>query len=122
MKDAVHVYIIAQVDGQDFASPCKIGIAGDVKKRLKQIQTASPFRVGVYKVYAFPHRDIALQIEGMFHRGQSPKRLHGEWFNFEPDQAALWMNLTIELAIMENMAQYPKEYQQTARELIFGGS
>lgn len=69
---ADHLYFIRVKDG-----PVKIGRAGDVHKRLKTLQTASPYElvlVGVSENEGF--------CEGAFHMNLWDHHLRGEWFEW----------------------------------------
>jgi hypothetical protein len=68
------VYIITATE---FGGLYKIGIANDMKKRMKALQTACPYKlfsVGCYKV----HKPAT--VEKMIHLIFHKKRIQGEWF------------------------------------------
>lgn len=121
MTEDIHVYIIAQKDGDQWASPCKIGIARDVRRRLAQFQTSSPFKLGCYRLFTFPTRQQALEIERLFHHMQRDVRLHGEWFNLEPHRTEGLMELYIEMTLQMLLPDFTPEENKATRRLIFGG-
>lgn len=59
-------------------STYKIGIAKDVEKRLKGLQTSNPNKLQVVNKFYF---DNASKIESDLHEKFKDKRLNGEWFN-----------------------------------------
>lgn len=81
-----YVYIMCQNDGSPRA-PVKVGIAGNIESRLKQIRTATPFPVRLYNRFRFPDREIARLMESAFHKARADHRVHGEWFNIDPPAA-----------------------------------
>jgi DNA-binding XRE family transcriptional regulator len=75
------IYVIRAVGG-----PAKIGFACDPKKRMRQIQTTSPFSLRL--VYILPcgggnHRDVEEHIHGELKAFQ----LTGEWFDVSDEDA-----------------------------------
>lgn len=63
--------------------PCgavKIGIAGNVRKRLAQIQTHNPHRLEIHHEVEFPTRSMARQVESLVHETLTAEGLYGEWF------------------------------------------
>lgn len=60
----------------------KIGVATDVKKRLDQLQTASPFELTLLGVIAAPD---AYGLETTLHLQFSHLHVRGEWFRLEPE-------------------------------------
>lgn len=90
----VSVYIFAPF-GRDMEPmrPVKIGIAGDVEKRIAAVQTGSPKRLKIIGLFDTPNREIARKFELAFHKYYADKRLSGEWFDVDPiDALALACN------------------------------
>jgi hypothetical protein len=87
------VYIIARRSDANFFedAPVKVGITGNVQSRLRQIQTATPFPVGVFFALRVPFRDMARCLERRFHVLQSHSSAHGEWFNIDAPEALYFM-------------------------------
>lgn len=83
MKD--FVYVIGAETG-----PQKIGIAGDVGRRLKSIQTGShvPIRVA----FSIEANGAAEHVENYAHWVLREKRMAGEWFNVAPEEAVAAIN------------------------------
>lgn len=69
---------------------CKIGVAVDIDKRLRQLQQANPHKLELLHVWkrevycipgVFPQPDKRfLRLEKALHDFVSSKRIHGEWF------------------------------------------
>lgn len=55
--------------------PIKIGVAGNVRKRLDSLQTASPYRLRLRASVFGDER-----TEAAYHRMFAEHRMHGEWF------------------------------------------
>lgn len=79
-----YVYVLCRVDGNTRTGPVKVGMASDPDKRLRNLQTASPFKIEQVFCFGCPNKDIARELERSFHEVQSEHRLHGEWFDLEP--------------------------------------
>lgn len=67
-----YVYLIS---GGEYV---KIGIAGNVKKRLNTLSLASP--VPLFLLYSF-YTEKAFDVEQYLHKKYHNKRVHGEWFS-----------------------------------------
>jgi hypothetical protein len=55
----------------------KIGIACDVKNRLKTLQTGNPYPLTLIDSFEF---DDAVRVESVLHRKYDHARMRGEWF------------------------------------------
>lgn len=64
--------------------PVKIGIAADVNNRLAGIQTGFPHPL---RIYCAVEVSDARAVERACHNQLSAKRLKGEWFDCEPEEA-----------------------------------
>lgn len=60
--------------------PIKIGVAGEPRQRLRQLQTANPYKLHLLAVLPYG----GLQ-EGEYHARFAAHRLEGEWFERHPD-------------------------------------
>lgn len=67
------VYLIQAANGL-----VKIGIAGDVHKRLNSLNTASPVELSI--IFYFKPKDAAI-TENYLHGVFMDRRVKGEWFN-----------------------------------------
>ncbi|MEI9428722.1 GIY-YIG nuclease family protein [Mesorhizobium sp. Cs1299R1N3] len=74
------VYLIGYPHAQ-YGHAVKVGIAGDVPKRLAQIQCHNPEPIEVHFTFSFPTRELAREIECRFHRRFRHERIRGEWFS-----------------------------------------
>lgn len=70
------IYLIADKE----LTVCKIGYSKDVRKRLYELQTASPF-----KLHLYADRRGDSKLEHKIHKELTPWRMHGEWFTFCPE-------------------------------------
>lgn len=68
--------------------PVKVGIAVDVERRLKALQTGFPHRLRVYYHVEVGDR-MARQVERECHVRLDAYRLNGEWFDIDPRDAFL---------------------------------
>jgi predicted GIY-YIG superfamily endonuclease len=72
---SLYIYIIECTRKNEILH--KIGVTGDLEKRLKNIKTGNPDPV----FYAYTEeRDDAYNLEKWLHSQFSNKRLEGEWF------------------------------------------
>lgn len=70
------VYLIRQ----GLTGPVKIGLATDVVKRLRQLQTNQPITLHILRVL-----DGERALEKILHEKYELQRLSGEWFSFSED-------------------------------------
>jgi hypothetical protein len=87
-----HVYVIGAA-----GAAIKIGIAADVAQRCADLQTASPVTLRVYyHIEAFG--GLARRIEREAHQRLAEYRLRGEWFDYDPYEAAELVKGLVEAA------------------------
>jgi len=77
-KNKSFVYLIKA--GCDPRAPIKIGVAGDVHKRLKQLQTGNPKELILVMHFQCNDRSHAFALEKSIHEILDGQRLCGEWF------------------------------------------
>ena len=82
MKTAL--YLIGWSDGH----PLKIGMTGNLNKRLSGLQTSCPYRLRVFGTRWYPSRSVAKLAEALMHSGLKHKRLEGEWFDVTIKEAS----------------------------------
>lgn len=58
----------------------KIGIAGDVHKRLAELQTGNPYELRCVGTIPFDNKEQAYEMEQFLHHVYANRRLQGEWF------------------------------------------
>jgi len=102
-ENDVHVYLIS-ANGE--CGPVKVGIAKDVTKRIRNLQTACPYKLQLVHSFAFPNRDMAREIESSFHHVEAKHKTHGEWFAFRSMEALCIMCLCLEAVFEVRMPDY----------------
>jgi len=86
------LYVIAPLSHDN--GPCKLGISTDPDRRVKQLQTAHPERLGVrYREPVDPEK-VRL-FEKLLHRDIGYLRCHGEWFELTVAEATAHVQFTI---------------------------
>lgn len=60
--------------------PIKIGVSGDIEKRLETLQIGNQFKLSVVGMIPCKDRDQALELEGRLHKLFKRKHIRGEWF------------------------------------------
>lgn len=106
------VYVIARRDGDALGPPCKVGISASPAVRLEAIQTAAPFKLGLYAVFLPPGGYSAHMLERDLHGVFADFNAHGEWFNISPKKAAFTLALGVYIQLVKD--GFPKE---TASEM-----
>lgn len=77
-----HVYFIGPVD----VDRCKIGVANDPRKRLKDLETSSGWPLKIYACVQYPSREAAFEAERKVHNDLTHRHIKGEWFRLTPDE------------------------------------
>jgi hypothetical protein len=72
------IYAIAS----DVNGPCKIGISGNVEKRLKQLQTGHSSPLKIFHSVLIERDDVHI-LEKTIHKTLVHLKLKGEWFNID---------------------------------------
>lgn len=75
------IYVIGPADG-----PQKIGLSGDVEKRLQTLQTGYPAELFVHHKEPIAAKQVR-KLKKKIHLELSYKRVRGEWFDFTPKEA-----------------------------------
>ena len=91
------VYIITSTENKGVS---KIGRSRDPKKRLKNLQTGSPYKLHIQYTYGLLTRKSCLALERRVHKLLKADHLSGEWFNVEAKDAELVINEIIDNAII----------------------
>lgn len=84
------VYIIESAAGL-----VKVGIAGNLEKRLRSLQTGSPHKLRLVDAFFLPDKKFAKTVENQAHERFSFSRAEGEWFRVAPDIAMIGISLEI---------------------------
>ena len=83
------VYIISAIENDVPVAPCKIGITSNLVSRLSGIQTGNHKKLEIISAIPIPSREVVCAIESALHEHFSEFRLHGEWFDVCPVDAAI---------------------------------
>jgi hypothetical protein len=78
-----HVYVIGPTEG----FPCKIGVAGNIEKRLCSLQTGSWERLYIHAAFVANDRGAAYRLESLCKHRLSDRAMTGEWFSIFTDDA-----------------------------------
>lgn len=96
------VYIIYSTSGH-----YKIGISGQPRKRLKELQrTQGPYKYSLEFYWVCNSRDEASFIEKYLHRAFRKQRVNGEWFELSPGDLIGIGNDAIDMARTAYEASY----------------
>lgn len=107
-----YLYIMATIGKAGDCSPVKIGIASNPEKRLASIKTACPSPIRMQTFFGPMDRELARAIEREVHSFSAKRRLHGEWFDFEPSEAVHYVKAVIRVILTEETAsQVLGEYE-----------
>lgn len=93
---------VLYVIGQPGTGIAKIGITGNVKSRLRTIQTGSPVPVAVRWWHPGDY-----DLERQLHQEFAEYRMHGEWFDFGVEEP----EILVEMAVQ---ARRPEEFPPPA--------
>lgn len=88
-----YVYLIQCGDSNYY----KIGVSENVCERVKSLQMANPFTLRLIIVASFGSQEAARSAETDAHHSLRDSRIHGEWFELTPLQAA---QLTLEMEMV----------------------
>ena len=83
-----YVYLIGRQTADGLSGPIKVGIADNLKHRLRALQTGSHHALAIIAAIALPERRLAAVLEKSMHAALGADRLVGEWFDVTPFQAA----------------------------------
>ena len=75
-----YVYIIRQ-RGLSKKTPVKVGVAINVVRRLKTLQTGNPKELEISAEFGPMLKSTAHELEADWHRKFKKQRLRGEWFS-----------------------------------------
>lgn len=92
MENKYYVYFVQAGEN----GPIKIGVAKNVKNRLRGLQTANPVKLKVLKNFEFSSEKRAREIEQRFHNFFKHTRMIGEWFRYKPFTVRYIENLFLE--------------------------
>lgn len=88
---STYIYVIS--DGDSWR--CKIGVAQDPEKRLRQLQTGNASRLHLVHASACKSRKVAEVGESLCHEFLSDSNIRGEWFTVNPELASLLVTSSV---------------------------
>lgn len=106
-----YIYVIAAEE----IAHVKIGIAIDPDKRLRQLQTGSPFRLHVARLWGPMPRERAVMLEARAHYILAGCRATGEWFHVRVKLAGYTVWLAA-LSKPEDLPTYQRQCGETIRK------
>ncbi len=81
-----YVYAIAAIEPNGFIEAVKIGMTGNVEKRLRALRTYSWRPLRVLGLVSFNGQPLAaFNMEMLAHRTLVESRLEGEWFEYSDE-------------------------------------
>lgn len=86
------VYMIGH-NHATFGTAVKVGIAANVGARLAALQTANIEDLQLFYAMRFDSRDIALQVERLFHESELAGKVRGEWYGVSPIEALFYLTI-----------------------------
>lgn len=115
-KNDCFVYLIAVESGSE-NGPVKVGVSKNVRARISELQTASPYKLKLVHQFAFPDREIAMYMEQCFHELQCADRTNGEWFAINPIIALQILCLYVEGLTKIHLGHQGEDYVETCCRL-----
>lgn len=76
--DAEFLYVITSDENEEVS---KVGRSTNPKRRLKGLQTGSPYKLRIAYTYGVLTKQSCLSLESRVHMLLDRERLSGEWFN-----------------------------------------
>ena len=87
-----HVYVICFEDDKGLRGPVKVGVSAEPERRLRALQTASPYPLALAAAFYCPG-GLAELVEQCIRDTERDRALMGEWFDIEPREAVQLVNL-----------------------------
>jgi predicted GIY-YIG superfamily endonuclease len=101
-----YVYVIAAGD-----EAVKIGVAKNVRLRLKGLQTGHSKKLTIAYEFPFAGRDQAYAIECRAHKLLKARLMEGEWFSVSPEEA----KAVVEKAIADHEQERLRKKEELAK-------
>lgn len=100
------VYLIQTKPKKKVSVPVKIGVTSNAERRLKSLQTGSPFKLHCTALIPCKSKESAYDLESFLHKQLSRHRMEGEWFrqNF---------------ALKPLIAKYNRIYEQSVEHIKY---
>ncbi len=83
-RPSAWVYLIGLRDSQTTLPYTKVGVTGDIERRIRGMSTGLPFDIFVHALAGFSTRDEAMAAEASAHQKLSNLHVRGEWFAGQP--------------------------------------
>lgn len=93
-----NVYLIGYPHAES-AHVIKVGVSGDVSKRVAQIQSCNPEKINVYFALRFKDRWLACEIEQTFHKLFGHRCIRGEWYRMHWPHALMMLTFIVSRAV-----------------------
>src|SRR4051812_49000977 len=90
MAEPYFVYLVGY-EHATFGHALKVGISRNVGSRMAQLQTGNPDELRLFFSLSFETREIALQIERLFHESGLSGPIRGEWIGCKPSEAIFYL-------------------------------
>lgn len=78
------VYVVSESPDRA-TGPCKVGVAGDIKKRRGNLQCGNHRPLFIHTGIAMERRPLALDVEDYCLRSFRYRRLESEWLDVSPN-------------------------------------
>lgn len=82
------VYVVGPITG----FPCKVGVAGNLKKRVDTLQTGHWEELSIHHAVMVRSKSLAFKVEKLAMNRLKDHRIRGEWFNVFAKDAAKVLN------------------------------
>ena len=103
------VYCVYAV-GTEFV---KIGIANDIRERLRGLQTGCPYKLELVAFKGYERRNDAIETESSLHLYFMDSSVHGEWFKHS-DGSVKFIEA---FADIEHVIRQAKQYLESRRKV-----
>ena len=120
-----NIYIVTTRIGNEVR--CKIGVSGQTRQRIKDLQSSNAFPIEFYKEYSWEHfnkyaprntQHIARDVERVVKMKFREKVAHThskEWFNIKPEKLEAYIDKTMNNRLRENRGGFMKFYKDYHR-------
>jgi predicted GIY-YIG superfamily endonuclease len=114
------VYILKA--GSKAKSPIKVGVASNIQKRIKQLQTGNPHEIVLVMHFVCDSRNHAFRLEKTIHDMLKGQRLFGEWFSVSRNNLMKVLNKMGNQdeidSIVKNMGLFDRHGNDVTRDTV----
>lgn len=82
MRETTSIYIVG------YGNMMKVGLSRNPLNRLAQMQTGVPEELRFHYLCILPSREAAMKMEAAIHKKLAHRRVRGEWFRIDAEDAA----------------------------------